>query len=129
MKIAMPHVFASLLLGVTLFAACGDSDSPTTATAPAQTSSTARPGLITIQIADNSFSPANLTVPKGTKVTWAWSGRNPHSVKGTWLNGPVESLQMTGKGAFEFTFEADGTFEYQCGVHGAAMTGRVTVKP
>ncbi len=125
---------ALLLLGFSLAClastvACGDEDSPTTATAPAQPSVAGPPSLITIQVADNSFAPSNLTVPRGTKVTWGWSGQNPHSVKGNWQDAPLESPQMTGKGSFAFTFEADGTFEYQCGVHGAAMSGKVTVKP
>lgn len=83
--------------------------------------------LIAVQVADNSFSPANLTVPKGTKVTWNWTGRNSHSVTGSFAGTSVES-SVQKSGSFAFTFDKPGTFDYQCGVHGAAMTAKVTVK-
>jgi plastocyanin len=34
-----------------------------------------------------------------------------------------------GTGQYLFAFQKAGTFEYQCGVHGASMTGKITIVP
>lgn len=83
--------------------------------------------LISIEIADNSYMPSNLTVPKGAQVTWDWAGQNAHSVKGSWDGKNIESGEQR-NGRWSFTFEKAGTFQYRCGIHGASMSGKVTVK-
>ena len=117
-------------------AACGgDDDDPTpsatvkTSTAQASASATV-PKPAGVTVADNSFSPGTVTIAKGGTVSWAWSGRNPHSVQGTSSNAKdkLKSPQLTGSGAFETNFNDAGTYEYQCGVHGAAMTGKIVVQ-
>ena len=128
------RLLVPVLLMAAVAAGCGgDGYGKANTPAPATPAGTSRAAtgqsLISIQVADNSFVPANLTVPKGTKVTWDWAGMNAHSVVGTWAGSAVQSAQQTGSGTFAFTFEAAGTFNYQCGVHGAAMAGKVTVKP
>ncbi len=81
--------------------------------------------VTTVQIADNSFTPKELTIKAGTVVRWEWSGSNPHSV----LLGGVDSGQHTGSGTYEKVFKDVGvTFSYQCGVHGAAMSGKIIVE-
>lgn len=78
-----------------------------------------------IMIADNSFTPAELTIAAGTNVVWEWGGANPHSIQ---LGGRA-SDSMTGSGKFEKVFDTPGTtFPYQCGVHGAAMSGKIIVQ-
>ena len=146
---------SALLVGGAVAAACGDDDdnaSPTSAAAttaaptkaespaaqatatkaasPAASATTGGAATAkTVTIADNTFSPGNLTVAKGTKVTWNWTGQNPHSVVGTSDNAKsIKSDQHKGSGTFEFTFDTPGTYQYQCGVHGAAMTGTITVQ-
>lgn len=113
-----------------LMAACGgsssnsaDANAPTQAGAARATATPAPEAKVTL--ADNSFSPAELTVTAGTKVVWEWGGANPHSVM---MSGRASDT-FTGSGKFERTFDTPGTsFPYQCGVHGAAMSGKVTVK-
>ena len=83
---------------------------------------------VTVAIADNSFTPAEVTVAVGGTVTWEWSGEFPHSVVGEFAGETVESEQLTGTGTFSYTFEEAGTFDYQCGVHGEAMSGTVGVE-
>lgn len=83
---------------------------------------------VTVAIADNSFTPSNATVAVGGTVTWEWSGEFPHSVVGEFAGEAVESETLTGSGSFSFTFEEAGTFDYQCGVHGEAMSGTVVVE-
>ncbi len=120
---------AVLAIGISAAAACGGDDDGVApaATQPATASSPTQSAPI-IGVEDNSFSPGSLTVKAGTKVTWTWEGKNPHSVVGKFDGQEVKSQQLTGAGTFDFTFAKVGTFEYQCGVHGAAMTGKVVVQ-
>lgn len=129
-------------------ASCGDDDddddsTPSTPTSAAVTAAGASPtaagaspttaatqaaaDAVTIGVADNKYEPASRTVQRGAKVTWNWTGSNPHTVEGTFAGQSVKSdVQTSGK--FEFTFAQAGTFSYQCGVHGASMSGTVTVQ-
>jgi plastocyanin len=77
-----------------------------------------------IEVHDNSFSPDNVTVKAGTKVTWKWVGTsNQHSIQ---LTGVTSTAQSSG--TFERKFDSASTFAYQCGVHGSAMSGKIVVE-
>jgi len=96
---------------------CGSSTSPTTN------------GGAQVQVGDNFFSPASLTVTAGTsgaKVTWTWVGSASHSV--TFDNsGPASNVQSSG--TFTHTFTTPGTYTYFCTVHGrAVMSGTLIVQ-
>lgn len=117
-----------------LSAACGGDDddtgdtgssggNPTATTAPSGGSED-----VTIAISDNQFSPATATIGVNQEVIWEWSGANPHSVVGTYNGEQVQSLTLTGSGTFVHSFATPGTLEYQCGVHGAAMSGAITIQ-
>ena len=124
-------LIAPALVIAAVTAACGGDDDRNDSTSVPTAAAGAAPGasLIAIEVADNIFTPSNLTVPRGTKVTWDWAGKNAHSIAGTWQGSAVQSERFGRDGSFEFTFAAGGTFDYQCGVHGAAMAGKVTIKP
>jgi plastocyanin len=113
-----------------LLAACGGGSSSASATTaigtPRGAAATPTKGaVVEVQISDNQFTPADLTIKVGTTVRWVWSGSNQHSVL---LNG-VDSGKHQGSGTFEQTFsDAAGTYNYQCGVHGAAMAGKIIVQ-
>jgi plastocyanin len=79
-----------------------------------------------VDVADNVFTPGMITVTAGDTVHWAWSGSNPHSVESTSSEAFSSNVQTAG--TFDHTFNTAGTFTYQCGVHGAAMTGTVVVQ-
>lgn len=82
------------------------------------------PPVVTIQIADNTFTPADVTVKAGTTVRWVWGGSNEHSV----LIGGTDSGKKKGTGTFEQTFKDGGTIlSYACGVY-PTMTGKITVQ-
>jgi plastocyanin len=85
-----------------------------------------------VSVNDNFFDPANITITKGTTVTWTWRGNNMHSVTsgmpGDANAGSVFDQGPMSSGAFQFTFNNTGTFNYFCRVHGAAMTGTVKVQ-
>jgi plastocyanin len=83
---------------------------------------------VTVAISDNQFSPDEVTVGVNNEVIWEWSGNNPHSVVGTFNGEEVRSPTLTGSGTFPFSFSQAGTFEYQCGVHGASMSGAVIIE-
>lgn len=81
-----------------------------------------------VAIENFSYLPANLTVKKGTTVTWTQMDSIEHNVvsdndspkKG--LNGPLLSKGET----YSFTFNEPGEYKYHCQRH-PNMTGTVTV--
>ena len=114
-------------------AACGGgSDDPA---GPPVGNSNTPPPAGGIAVTNNAFSPSEKTVSVGTTVTWAWSTCSggggydnetcvAHSVNfddGT--NSPTQE-----KGNYTRTFGAAGSFRYQCAIHGAAMSGTITVQ-
>ena len=40
----------------------------------------------TVRVDDNFFSPKSLTVSKGTRLNFRWTGDAPHNVKGAGIN-------------------------------------------
>lgn len=79
-----------------------------------------------VTIANFAFSPANITVKKGTSVTWTNQDSTSHTVtENDGKNGP--SAPPLGQGQnYSFTFNQTGTFHYHCSIH-PEMTGTVTV--
>lgn len=126
---------AALIAALPLLAACGGGDDDDDDTNGAQPSATTggNPGgipanLLKVTVGDNKFSPANLQVPVGANVTWEWTGNNPHSVVGTFDGKEIQSPRLTGTGVYVEAFQKAGLFEYHCGVHGAAMSGKITIQ-
>jgi plastocyanin len=71
------------------------------------------------------------TVAVGGTVTWTWTntGEIPHSVES--LGSPIfrNSIIQTGDGkTHEATFHSAGTYQYDCAIHGSAMTGTIVVR-
>ncbi|MEO9256105.1 MAG: cupredoxin domain-containing protein [Tepidiformaceae bacterium] len=95
---------------------------------PAASSDAGAITAFVIQVSDNKFTPAALTVPSGTTVKWVWSGKNAHSVVGNFGDTNVSTDKHKGAGSFLLSLGQHGTFTYQCGVHGAAMTGKIIVQ-
>jgi len=82
-----------------------------------------------ISVEDDFYTPANLTVSKGTTVTWTWNGRTDHSVTSGTAGAPdgLFDSGIKNSGSFSFTFNNTGTFPFFCRVHGAMMQGNITV--
>jgi plastocyanin len=72
--------------------------------------------------ADFAFSPATVTVKKGGKVSWSWSGSAPHNITFSKL-GVASGDETTG--SFKHKFKDKGTFKYTCTIHG--FKGKVVV--
>ena len=81
-------------------------------------------GPTAITVADDYFVPQTTRVPAGTTITWTWTGANAHSV--TFDDGTSSATQASG--TYARSFAAAGTYNYHCKVHGAAMSGAVTVQ-
>lgn len=114
--------FAAILMAGTVVASCGgssaDSNPPTAS----------RQLTFVVRITDNLFTPATLTVPAGTSVTWQWSADGRHSVVGTFGTDRVQSPVHAGSGEFTLSVSTPGTWQYECGVLGAAMSGTIVVQ-
>jgi plastocyanin len=103
-----------------------------TRTAHAQTANVQAPGRqvaiaqATVTIDNFTFSPAELTVPPGTTVTWVNHDDIPHTVVEE--NKSFRSKALDTDDTFSFTFMKPGDFTYFCSLH-PHMTGKITVKP
>jgi plastocyanin len=116
-------VVLMLIVSVTL-AAC----TPTAAT-PGPGGASSNPGSAqnAVTISGFAFSPATITVPVGTKVTWTNQDSATHTV--TADDGKTFDSGGVATGAtFSFTFTTAGTFAYHCAIH-SSMKANVIVTP
>lgn len=97
----------------------------------------------TINVQNNNFNPATLTITSGTQVTFSWvAGSVGHNVLPSSANplsapssggGVLRSAPYT----FAVTFNTAGTFRFYCDAHGeqngagdvSGMSGTITVQP
>ena len=102
--------------------ACGDDGKKQAGT------QTTPPGDTSVKIVNFQFTPPNLSVKPGARVTWTNTDTAVHSIKDTSpLATPIS--QDLGKDAtFSITYERQGSYTYICGIH-QYMTGTVTVAP
>ena len=102
---------------------------PTTATAAPIT--TVPPPPVSVIIQGFAFSPASVTVPRGTTVTWTNRDPASHTIvnDGTSMFGAGQKFSSTPIGSgqsFSFTFTEAGTYPYHCGIH-TTMHGTIIV--
>ena len=104
------------------------------ATAPTNQGVNTPPPAGGISVINNSFSPATKSVAVGATVQWAWNSCTGDSYSGlTCTSHSVTFDDGTGsptqdQGTYSKTFNAAGTYNYHCLVHGAAMSGSITVQ-
>jgi plastocyanin len=80
-----------------------------------------------VDIVDFGYEPNELTVAVGEEVVWENTGEAPHTV--TFKQGGIDSENLDPEGDFSHTFDAAGTTEYFCSVHGEErMSGKVVVQ-
>ena len=79
---------------------------------------------IQIDIKEFMYSPKELTVAVGTKVTWVNDDQVPHTV--VEVNKVFRSGALDTNDSFSYTFLIPGTFEYFCILH-PQMIGSVRV--
>ena len=84
-----------------------------------------QPAAVTIAIDNFSFTPKEVTIEKGTTVTWINHDDVPHTVVSTSQKFRSKALDTDDK--YSFTFTEAGGYEYFCSVH-PVMMGKITVK-
>ncbi len=93
------------------------------------------PSAAAVSIGDNFFksgqngtqNPAVDTLAVGVTVTWTWTGTANHSVES--LGSPsFASSVVKSSGTYAVTFGTAGTYNYDCSVHGSAMTGTIVIR-
>ncbi|HEV8653930.1 MAG TPA: plastocyanin/azurin family copper-binding protein [Candidatus Limnocylindria bacterium] len=138
--------YAVLCLAFAAFAASCGAPSPTAptaaaptavaTTAPAVTTATTAPAVTAsptptaavavIEMGDNFFDPAQLTVRVGTTVTWKVVGQSTHDLVAR--DGSFANNTMSFGQTLSFTFTKAGRYGYVCMQHeGDGMIGEVTV--
>lgn len=70
-----------------------------------------------------AYVPANMTISKGTKVTWTNSDSVPHTVTSDDASGPMKSQTLQKAGKYSVTFDTAGTFKYHCEIKPHATKG------
>jgi plastocyanin len=78
-----------------------------------------------VSIDNFSFTPMEMTISKGTEVTWVNKDDVPHTVVS--VDHKFKSKALDTDEKFSFTFQDPGTYEYFCSVH-PKMTGKIIVK-
>jgi len=108
-----------LLISITSIG-CGQRAAETKPPVDSQAAQDAR-----VSIDNFSYSPAELTIHPGTRVTWTNHDDVPHTVTETakaFTSGALDTDQT-----FSRVFDAAGTYNYYCAVH-PHMTARIIVK-
>lgn len=79
---------------------------------------------------NGSQNPAVDTIAAGSSVTWVWNAAGQHSIQSTGTPGIFRNsvIMDQANDSYAVTLNTPGTYTYQCGVHGAAMTGRIVVQ-
>jgi len=86
---------------------------PASATRGAGSPPDARPTAIGIK--EFKFSPAVMTVPAGTTVTWVNHDEEPHTI--TSATGTFTSRGLSLEEKFSQTFARAGRYDYFCALH------------
>ena len=84
-----------------------------------------------VKIGDDYFvrkgSTPTVTVRKGTKVTWRWTGKDLHNIAVT--KGPAKFASTTQvKGSYSKKLTKKGTYTILCTIHAPDMKMTVRVK-
>ena len=98
---------------------------PSTSASGGGTGAAGGSSAASVSIANFAFSPADLTVKVGTKVTWQNNDTAAHTVTAddkSFDSGPINQ-----GASYSFTFAKAGSYSYHCSVH-PSMTAKVTVQ-
>ena len=96
----------------------------TTAASTTTTAATAS-GEATVVAVDFAFSPKDLEVTTGTKVTWTNNDSATHQIVSKGDPFPGDGTIDSGE-SYSVTFDTPGTYDYFCGIHNS-MTGSIVV--
>ncbi len=116
--------FLFVIISVLLLSSCKNNNYSTnpTPTSPAQNE---------VLMQSSKFVPANLTITKGTKITWTNKDSYDHTVTSGTPGHPTglfDSGNIAAGGTFNYTFDSTGTYQYYCRIHADIMQGTITVQ-
>jgi plastocyanin len=102
-----------------------------TALAAAVAVPTANAATRTVRLGDNWFvresGSTRVTVDRGTRVRWRWTGRNPHNV--VVRRGPVRfESAIKRSGTYRKRARRRGTYRIVCTIHQPAMRMTLVVR-
>ncbi len=80
-----------------------------------------------VTIDNFTFTPAEITVAAGSRVTWVNRDDIPHTVTSADDPRLIKSPPLDTGDTFAFTFATPGTYRYFCSLH-AHMQGTVVVR-
>lgn len=119
-KTAAIIVVLILIAGAAIFVQARNRDGNNTAMTQSggmrQSSGEAAVQTDKVSISNFKFSPAHITVKKGTTVTWTNQDSIPHTVTADSGSGP-DSPRMTEGKTYSYTYEKTGSFPYHCDIH------------
>ena len=125
MRLALRLGIPTLIAGLT-FVACASTAGSGTTPAPAASAAAATTAKVTIK--GFAFSPATLTVAKGTKVTFDNQDSTTHTITSgadRTKDGKFDQ-ELSGGTETQISFDTAGTFVYFCRIH-STMTATVVV--
>jgi plastocyanin len=94
------------------------------AAVPAAASSTRH-----VKIGDFFFHPRSLTISRGTKVTWSWTGGSGIAHTVTVRSGPARfSSGARSTGSYSHVFTKAGTYHLYCKIHPSTMKATIVVR-
>jgi len=111
------------LTGSTLSTSNSPSNTPPTPSTPNVQVNTTKASSYNINIEKFTFSPATLTISKGSTVTWINNDSAPHQIK----SAIFKSASFSKGQSVSYTFNTAGTFDYICPIH-PSMTGQIIVE-
>jgi|tagenome__1003787_1003787.scaffolds.fasta_scaffold20564926_1 plastocyanin len=77
-----------------------------------------------VNVSDNQFSPASLTISAGTTVVWTWGpSAHNHNVAPAASEPARSGNPVNGPHTYQYKFNTPGTYVYFCEVHGTPTTG------
>jgi plastocyanin len=81
-----------------------------------------------VDVGDNFFRPASVSIKASDTVRWTWTGSRTHTSTSTRTPPFWDSGNKREGGEFTHTFNDAGSFPYRCTIHAAQQTGTVTVQ-
>jgi plastocyanin len=88
---------------------------------------TARADDRVVSIDNFVFTPKEMTVAVGTRITWVNHDDIPHTVMSTDGTRNFRSPPLDTDNKFAITFDRPGTYKYFCSLH-PMMTGTIVVR-
>ncbi|NUS91880.1 MAG: copper-binding protein [Nocardia sp.] len=121
---------AGFVLVAALLSGCdsgGATEEPAKSTAAGEHSQQSPEATVTVEVEEDRFSPADITISAGDTVAWHFDGDLPHGVQGIGdkamgINSPLFEV-----GDWSHTFTQPGEYRYLCPIH-PDMRGTITVE-